>query len=476
MTKRIEVERAPAPLEHYAQQFDSLFSRSNQREGFRRYLQGLLLPSERNKTLTGLVNTEPVVGAQQPRAQQLQWFLSESDWDERAVQDQRLRVLLDEPLTTPHAQGVLVIDETGDRKFGHQTAHVGRQYLANLGKIDNGVVSVTSLWADARVYYPIDVQPYTPAHHFAEGSADPRFRTKLQLAVDLVRQAVHLGLPCRAVVADSFYGEDRGVRRGVRDLGLGYVLALKPSHSWWHSKDACGSLQEAAGAARWKSPQRPGKWKPVLRTFQDGSSQPWWVLEVVAGPYGPDRPERAVIATTDPRTLPEVSTFYLVTNLPAPGATRAPTTALPAADLAEVVHLYGLRMWVEQGYKQIKHALGWAHYQVRSDTSMRRHWQLVCCAFCFCWYHAGHVQAMATPACSSPTPVPADSSPGQETAPARKGEKNRPMVSSPGSTLVADGLAGRAGLAGTMDHAQTLLESVVADAPSASSTTPAALA
>jgi DDE superfamily endonuclease len=234
--------------------------------------------------------------------------------------------------------------------------------------------------------------------------------------VDLVRRAVHLGLPCRAVVADSFYGEDRGVRRGVRDLGLGYVLALKPSHSWWHSQDACGSLQEAARAARWKRPQHPGKWKPVLRTFQDGSSQPWWVLEVVAGPYGPDRPERAVIATTDPHTLPEVSTLYLVTNLPAPDATRAPTTALPAADLAEVVHLYGLRMWVEQGYKQIKHALGWAHYHVRSATSIRRHWQLVCCAFCFCWYHAGHVQAMATPA---------DSSPSQET-PARKGKKIGP--------------------------------------------------
>jgi SRSO17 transposase len=60
-----------------------------------------------------------------------------------------------------------VIDETGDRKDGYKTAHVGRQYLANLGKIDNGVVSVTSPWADERVYYPVDFEPYTPAHHQA---------------------------------------------------------------------------------------------------------------------------------------------------------------------------------------------------------------------------------------------------------------------------------------------------------------------
>src|SRR5882724_3512590 len=67
MTKRIEVARAPAPLEEYIKHFDPLFGKSNQREGFRQYLEGLLLPSERHKTLTGLVNTEPIVGAQVPR-------------------------------------------------------------------------------------------------------------------------------------------------------------------------------------------------------------------------------------------------------------------------------------------------------------------------------------------------------------------------------------------------------------------------
>src|SRR5215467_10270947 len=156
MTNRIEIAQAPAPLEAYAKHFDPLFGKSNQREGFRHYLEGLLLPSERNKTLTGLVNSEPLVGAQLPRAQKLQWFLSESTWDERQVQAERLTLLREDPATAPTSDGVLVIDETGDRKDGHHTAHVGRQYLANLGKIDNGVVSVTSLWADEGVYYPVD--------------------------------------------------------------------------------------------------------------------------------------------------------------------------------------------------------------------------------------------------------------------------------------------------------------------------------
>ena len=127
MTKRIEVAPAPAPLEEYAKHFDGVFGKSNQREGFRRYLEGLLLPTERHKTLTGLVNTESVVGAHHPRAQKLQWFLSESDWDERTVQDRRLSLLREDSSTAPNERGVLVIDETGDRKDGHQTAHVSRQ-------------------------------------------------------------------------------------------------------------------------------------------------------------------------------------------------------------------------------------------------------------------------------------------------------------------------------------------------------------
>ncbi len=57
--------------------------------------------------------------------------------------------------------------------------------------------------------------------------------------------------------------------------------------------------------------------------------------------------------------------------------------------MAEVVRLYGLRMWVEQSYKQAKHALGWSDYRVRSDPAIRRHWQLVFCAFSFCWWAYG---------------------------------------------------------------------------------------
>lgn len=270
-----------------------------------------------------------------PRAQALQWFLSEADWDERKVQESRLQRLREDPTTAPTSKGVLVIDETGDRKDGHKTAHVGRQYLGKLGKVDNGVVSGTRLGADEAVYYPIDVEPYTPAHHFEQGEDDPAFRTNLTIALDLVERASTQDLPFRAVVADNFYGEDRTLRQGFRVLKLGYVLALKPSHDWWHRAGTPGSLREVAQATGWKNTEQPGQWVGITRTFRDGSTQDWWALEIVAGPYGPDKTERAVVATTDPQTLPDLTTWDLVTNLPAPASSPMPEHQLAEACLEE---------------------------------------------------------------------------------------------------------------------------------------------
>src|SRR5438067_13035663 len=135
MTKRLPCPPAPGPLEAYAAQFDDRLGRVAQRRGCRAYLQGLLLPRARHTTLTGLVGTEPVVGAQAPSVQRRQCFLAESPWDAAAINRRRLELLMTAPATAPHAGGVLVLDDRGDRQAGTQTAHVARQSLGSIGKV-----------------------------------------------------------------------------------------------------------------------------------------------------------------------------------------------------------------------------------------------------------------------------------------------------------------------------------------------------
>lgn len=204
------------------------------------------------------------------------------------------------------------------------------------------------------------VEPYPPAHWFPRGKADPAFRTKPQIALALAKQAVAKQWPFRAIVADSCYGANETFRSGLHQLKVGYVLALKPAHCWWHATEDVGSLAEVAAATSWEGPEQPGAWEQVDRTFRDGHVEVWWALELVAGPDGPEQVHRASVVTTDPLRLPALTTWYLLPNLPAPGSARAAIDPLAPASLAEIVRLYGLRMLVEQRYKQVKGALGWA--------------------------------------------------------------------------------------------------------------------
>ena len=128
---------------------------------------------------------------------------------------------------------MLVIDDSGDRKDGTKTAHVGRQWLGRYGKTDNGVVTVTTVWADERLYYPVHAVPYTPARHFAKGKNDPAFRTKLAIGAELAVRARAAGFVFRAVVADSAYGDQDGFRAELAEAGLPFVMALKPRRGTW---------------------------------------------------------------------------------------------------------------------------------------------------------------------------------------------------------------------------------------------------
>jgi hypothetical protein len=461
MSKRLPCPPAPGPLEEYAARFDELFSTLAQRRGFREYLQGLLLPRDRNKALTALAGTEPIVGAQGAPAQRLQFFLSESGWEVDGVNARRLQLLREDPATRPHEDGVLVIDETGDRKDGKNTAHVAHQYLSSVGRIANGIVSVSSVWADERLYYPLHIEPYEPAARLPRAEKDPAFRTKPKIGVDLVDRAREAGIPFRAVVADSVYGESPNFEGQLWKAKLPYVLSLRPHKGRWAEVEAAHTPQEAAQRLGWSSPEDPGEWRAIIRRFRDGHEERWWAAEVktLIG-YGPEESVRLVTVTTDPATLPANSSWYLTTNLPAPETPRAEESPLACASVEEIVRLYGLRMWVEQSYKQVKGELGFSDFQVRSDRAILRHWHLVFCAFSFCWwaYIRRYANMAITDALPETQPV------GEEAGGKRRGERK----GASSSAVMAASSAAGAKLVEPVGNAVALLEGVVEGAPAAS--------
>src|SRR5262249_51867926 len=143
---------------------------------------------------------------------------------------------------------------------------------------------------------------------------------------------------------------------------------------------------------------------------------------------------------------------------------RGQDSKFAAASVEEVVRLYGLRMWVEQSYKQVKHALGWSEYQVRSDQAIRRHWQLVCCAFSFCWYHQAHAPASEPLSIPIQPPALASERPKAEEKKGAQGGRTT-------AGFLAQSPASGSRMARTLGLAPALLARLVATAPS--SPTPA---
>jgi hypothetical protein len=250
------------------------------------------------------------------------------------------------------------------------------------------------------------------------------------------------------------YGDQDGFRAELAEAGLPFVMALKPRRGTWAYGTDAHTPVDAARELRWGGPEAPGDWRPVVRAFRDGHAETWWAADATLGWWSPDGARRLVAVTADPATLPPKATWYLVTNLPRPGGPREADSDHPAASLAEIVRIYSIRNWIEQGYKQVKDELGWADFQVRSDTAIRRHQALVNCAFSFCWaaWFADHL-AQHRDAATRPEPG--------------RGERGRARRRSAAGPVLAAGATGGTRLAFPLDRAATLVAGMVEGAPAA---------
>jgi DDE superfamily endonuclease len=289
-------------------------------------------------------------------------------------------------------------------------------------------------------------------------SSDPGFRTKLAIGADLAVRARDAGFTFRAVAADSAYGDQDGFRSELSEVGLPFVMALKPRRGVWAYGPDAHTPVDAARTLAWDGPDDPGDWRPVTRMFRDGHTETWWAADARLGWWGPDGTRRLVVATADPGTLPDKATWYLVTNLPRPGGPREADSDQLAADLAEIVRIYGIRHWIEQGYKQVKDELGRADFQVRSDVAIRRHQALVNCAFSFCWatWFADHPPQHD----AAPQPGPG------------RGERGAARRRPAAGAVLAAGAARGPRLALPLDRAAALVGRMVQGAPAAAAASP----
>jgi hypothetical protein len=108
---------------------------------------------------------------------------------------------------------------------------------------------VTSLWADARCDWPVHAVPDTPASRLPGGERDPGFKTKPQLAVELVQAAQQAGIAFQAVVADCFYGDNPGFTEALTAAKIPFLVALKPRKGSWAPAEAATPRSRPPGSS-----------------------------------------------------------------------------------------------------------------------------------------------------------------------------------------------------------------------------------
>jgi len=356
------VNEADPLFDSFFENFKGLWSRPSQAQGFRAYTLGLI--SETHRKNIEAMSTKIV---EQPY-QSLHHFLGEAPWDDAELNRRRIAALMRNRHTAASNKGVLILDDTGVPKKGDATEGVKRQYIGQLGKTANGQVFVTSHYADARCHWPVEILPYVPDNWLEKGKEDPWFRTKVDLALDLVDRAVALGLPFRAIVADSWYGCNPRFIKGLDERCLPYVVELRPDQRIYArlSSDIGPNQHRLKEALSLLSPE---DFRPVRLTNADGTERQVHVAQLRLKIKKVPAKRRVIVVTTRPEDLPSDKDLrWLMTNVV---EFRSDT----------VLKLYALRNWVEEFYREAKDDLGAGQYQVRDLPAICRHWQLVFVAY-----------------------------------------------------------------------------------------------
>jgi SRSO17 transposase len=164
---------------------------------------------------------------------QMQHFITESNWDERKLIDQVARevgtVLPKRKMTG------LIIDESGWVKKGDKSVGVGWQYCGNVGKTANSQVAVFACLSNGDFASMIDARLYLPKDWCEDPQRckeagipikNSKFKTKLELAVEIIRHQIANGVSFDFISADGYYGNDADFARSIDSMGYLYMLDI----------------------------------------------------------------------------------------------------------------------------------------------------------------------------------------------------------------------------------------------------------
>jgi SRSO17 transposase len=372
-------------LETYFESVADLLGNVRRKASFASYARGLLLDGDRKSVepIAARICGEPL-GTKRMHDRILN-FLVDSTWSDHEIRRHATRYAL---AALASVEPVLhwIVDDTGFLKQGSHSVGVQRQYTGTAGKTANCQIGVSLSVASRNHHLPVDFELYLPQSwtDSAKRRKEARipdqvmFRSKPEIAVEMIDRALADEVPAGLVLADSGYGDSSDFRRSLRDRGLDYAVGVRSLTKVWRL-DAKLRRRGPAISVRDLARQlvRAGKFRRV--TWREGTNGKLWSRFATARvvPFHDDGWDPAIredvgLVIEWERGQPEPSKFTF-------------TTLPPRLSRKQTVRRIKERYRTERVYEELKGEFGLDHYEGRRYPGWHHHIScvLVCSAFVF---------------------------------------------------------------------------------------------
>lgn len=333
---------------------------------------------------------------------QIQHFISESPWDWRAGFD---KVASDASrLFADHRRVGLLIDESAHRKKGKESVGVARQYCGTIGKVDNCQVAVYAALSAEKYYGIIDTALYLPEEWTSNEARCKKAgvppmpegekrvcKTKVELALDIVRHQKQSGTWFHYVGADGLYGNSYHFQQELDKMGILFVLDIHSDQHVYTEPPIIAIPEKTAAAGR--NPSRykaTGNAIEVRQLAKDIAKEAWQKIRLRQTGKGdlnclgysqkvylwdgqsPDYMERKLVVRVTENKDGSREYKYAISN-----AFDGECTT------EELVQMQSQRYFVERSFQEAKQEAGMSQYQVRGWLAWHHHMAMVMMALHF---------------------------------------------------------------------------------------------
>ena len=322
---------------------EKLFGFSGQpKKHFKEYLTGLIVTE--NFTVSG-INSLFIDANDQSSMNR---FLTDYEWNEKKVNDTRLKLLQDNQETKYKKHGLVVIDDTIIHKTGESIEGVGWIFDHCANKTVLGQSVVTSHYIDSKVNYPIDYRFYFSKK--SDYAKQAEFKSKIQLAIELINDSVIRGIE-GGFVMDSWFICNDVVNEAEKHNR--FIVGRIKSDRLVHTRQGLISISEFAKSLPNES------WKEI-----EIESVKYRIFTKVMKFQSLDKKVRVVISHMEGVEDP----VFIVTNQ-------------LGWNVKKIIETYSMRFKIENFYKDVKQNFGLEDCQLRSLKGTKRHWYMAFLAY-----------------------------------------------------------------------------------------------